>query len=165
VDRRVGGTPLSILHMHLRAAANRSSPLPGIPNRIHVSERSKSCCPAFGVAANPFSNCRLPQGTSMLGLIQIKSLQVAGKVRYAFFASAVRLSCAPGMLFAGGPKKYKSPEQAAQDLNKDVCISSHIYDCVVFDDVALFLDLCRAEARDARCSCELDRGFRRGGGS
>jgi hypothetical protein len=83
------------------------------------------------------------------GPIQIRSLQVGGKARYALYASA---SCGhaerrPSNALACGPEKCMSPEQAAQYLNKNVCIFAYVHDVVVFDSGGRFLDRC-ADSRD-----------------
>jgi len=42
-------------------------------------------------------------------------------------------------------------EQAAQMLNKDVCISAHIYDVVELGDGTRFLDVCSPQTPDDKC--------------
>ncbi len=53
--------------------------------------------------------------------------------------------------FAGAPKSCVPAEQAAKMLNKDVCISAHIYDVVELPDGTRFLDVCSPETPDADC--------------
>ncbi len=62
------------------------------------------------------------------------------------------LAVIPSLLsFAGTPKPCVPAEQAAQMLNKDVCISAHIYDVVQLPDGTRFLDVCSPETPDADC--------------
>jgi hypothetical protein len=53
----------------LSSSLKRSSVLLAIPNRTAVSGRSKLRWPPLLVSWNPFSNCRLPQGTTILELV------------------------------------------------------------------------------------------------
>jgi hypothetical protein len=57
----------------------------------------------------------------------------------------------PGLLFAGAPKHCVTAAQAAQMLNKDVCISAHIYDVVQLPDGTRFLDVCSPDTPDEKC--------------
>jgi hypothetical protein len=59
--------------------------------------------------------------------------------------------CLPDIAFAGKPKQCFTADQAAQMLNKDVCISAHIYDVVRLPDGTRFLDVCSPETPDAEC--------------
>jgi hypothetical protein len=59
--------------------------------------------------------------------------------------------CAPALAFAAKPKPCVSAEQAAQVLNKDVCISAHIYDVVQLPDGTRFLDVCSPQTPDEQC--------------
>ncbi|HUA91485.1 MAG TPA: hypothetical protein VL991_02900 [Terracidiphilus sp.] len=65
--------------------------------------------------------------------------------------------------FAGTPKTCVPAEQAAKMLNKDICISAHIYDVVQLPDGTRFLDVCSPETPDEKCrftivSLTEDRG-------
>ncbi|MGA3033087.1 MAG: hypothetical protein ABSD70_07370 [Terracidiphilus sp.] len=42
-------------------------------------------------------------------------------------------------------------DQAVQMLNKDICISTHIYDVVQLADGIRFLDICSPETPDDKC--------------
>ncbi len=42
-------------------------------------------------------------------------------------------------------------QEASQNLNKDICISAHIYDVVELPDGTRFLDVCPPEVTDAQC--------------
>jgi hypothetical protein len=52
---------------------------------------------------------------------------------------------------ASTPKPCVTAEQAAKMLNKDVCISAHIYNVVQLPDGMRFLDVCSPETPDADC--------------
>ncbi|HTX74653.1 MAG TPA: hypothetical protein VMD29_00515 [Terracidiphilus sp.] len=53
--------------------------------------------------------------------------------------------------FAGKPKPCVSADQAAQMLNKDICVSAHIYDVVELTDGTRFLDVCSPDTPDSKC--------------
>jgi hypothetical protein len=61
------------------------------------------------------------------------------------------------LLFAGDPflaakpKACVTPAQAGQLLNKDICISAHIYEVVELPNGTRFLDLCPPELSDDDC--------------
>ena len=57
----------------------------------------------------------------------------------------------PAVSLAGAPKTCLTPEQALQKLNKDICISAHIYDVVQLADGTRFLDVCSPDTPDAKC--------------
>jgi hypothetical protein len=67
------------------------------------------------------------------------------------FRTAVLALCLPAYCFAHTPKPCVSAEQAAKMLNKDVCISAHIYDVVQLSDGTRFLDVCPPQTPDADC--------------
>jgi hypothetical protein len=52
---------------------------------------------------------------------------------------------------AGSPKPCLTAEQASQQLNKDVCISAHVYDVVQLPDGTRFLDVCSPQTPDDAC--------------
>jgi hypothetical protein len=54
-------------------------------------------------------------------------------------------------LQASVPKQCVTADQASKMLNKDVCISAHIYDVVQLPDGTRFLDVCSPETPDAGC--------------
>jgi hypothetical protein len=64
---------------------------------------------------------------------------------------AVISVCVPVLAFAGKTKPCVSAGQAAQMLNKDVCISAHIYDVVQLPDGTRFLDVCPPQTTDDQC--------------
>jgi hypothetical protein len=55
------------------------------------------------------------------------------------------------LAFGGARKACLTAEQAAQLLNKDICISAHIYDVVELGDGTRFLDVCSPETPDEKC--------------
>lgn len=58
--------------------------------------------------------------------------------------------CMPTFALAK-PKPCVSADQAAQILNKDICISAHIYDVVQLQDGTRFLDVCSPKTPDDQC--------------
>jgi hypothetical protein len=68
---------------------------------------------------------------------------------------AIIAACAlslPEPASAHAPKPCVSADQAAKLLNKDVCVSAHIYDVVQLPDGTRFLDVCSPQTPDAQCS-------------
>jgi hypothetical protein len=59
--------------------------------------------------------------------------------------------CAATFASAASPKPCIVPEAAAQMLNKDLCISAHIYDVVELSDGTRFLDVCSPQTPDEKC--------------
>jgi hypothetical protein len=57
----------------------------------------------------------------------------------------------PIAAFARTPKKCVPADQASKFLNKDVCISAHIYDVVQLPDGTRFLDVCSPDTPDEKC--------------
>jgi hypothetical protein len=58
---------------------------------------------------------------------------------------------APLSAFAGEPKACVTADEATKLVNKDVCITAHIYDVVELPDGTRFLDVCTPETPDERC--------------
>ena len=58
---------------------------------------------------------------------------------------------APSLAFAGGQKPCVSADEAAKLLNKDVCISAHVYDVVQLPNGTSFLDVCTPQTPDDLC--------------
>lgn len=59
--------------------------------------------------------------------------------------------CASTLVFAAPSKPCVTAEQAAQKLNKDICISAHVYEVVELQDGTRFLDVCSPETPDDKC--------------
>lgn len=54
--------------------------------------------------------------------------------------------------WAGGKQKpCVSADQATKMVNKDVCVTAHIYDVVELPDGTRYLDVCSPDTPDARC--------------
>jgi hypothetical protein len=64
---------------------------------------------------------------------------------------AVIAVCLPPLAFAAKPRPCVTADQATQMLNKDVCISAHIYDVVQLSDGTRFLDVCSPATTDEQC--------------
>ena len=58
---------------------------------------------------------------------------------------------APALAFAGKPKLCVAAGQAAQMLNKDICVSAHVYNVVQLPDGTRFLDVCSPQTTDEQC--------------
>ncbi|HLI03933.1 MAG TPA: hypothetical protein VKU93_06645 [Terracidiphilus sp.] len=63
---------------------------------------------------------------------------------------AFLIACAPAV-FARTPRQCYSADEAAHMLNKDVCVSAHVYDVVQLPDGTRFLDVCSPETSDENC--------------
>ncbi len=66
-------------------------------------------------------------------------------------SAAVVAVCVPSYAFAAKPKPCVPAEQAAQMVNKDVCVSAHVYDVVQLPDGTRFLDVCSPTTTDEQC--------------
>ncbi|MGO8758660.1 MAG: hypothetical protein ACLQG3_11100 [Terracidiphilus sp.] len=64
---------------------------------------------------------------------------------------AVLVLGAPALGFAAKPRPCIPADQAAKLLNKDICISAHIYDVVALQDGTQFLDVCSPQTPDDQC--------------
>ncbi|HEY1804632.1 MAG TPA: hypothetical protein VGG45_09125 [Terracidiphilus sp.] len=76
---------------------------------------------------------------------------------------AVLIISAPAAILAAKPRPCVPADRAAQMLNKDVCVSAHIYDVVELPDGTRFLDVCSPQTSDDQCrftvmSLPEDRG-------
>ena len=61
------------------------------------------------------------------------------------------LAATPILAAAAKPKPCFSAEDASKMLNKDICISAHIYDVVQLPDGMRFLDVCAPQTPDDAC--------------
>lgn len=52
---------------------------------------------------------------------------------------------------AGKPKACVTADEATKLLNKDVCVSAHVYDVVQLPDGTRYLDVCSPETPDSAC--------------
>jgi hypothetical protein len=53
--------------------------------------------------------------------------------------------------FAGSKQVCVTADQATSFLNKDICVSAHIYDVVELPDGTRFLDVCTPQTTDDKC--------------
>jgi hypothetical protein len=68
------------------------------------------------------------------------------------FGSAVLFAAlSPALAFAGAQKACVTADEATQLLNKDICVSAHIYDVVDLPDGTRYLDVCTPDTPDERC--------------
>lgn len=70
-------------------------------------------------------------------------------------SSILLLALAASLPVFAGQKPCVPAEEAAQHLNKDVCISAHIYDIVELPNGTRFLDVCTPDTTDDRCRFTL----------
>jgi hypothetical protein len=57
----------------------------------------------------------------------------------------------PAMAFAHTPKPCVTAGKAARMVNKDVCVSAHVYDVVELPDGTQVLDVCPPQTPDEKC--------------
>ena len=57
----------------------------------------------------------------------------------------------PALAFAGSQKPCVTADEATKLVNKDVCVSAHIYDVVELPDGTRFLDVCTPDTPDEKC--------------
>src|SRR5580704_15121541 len=71
------------------------------------------------------------------------------RLRYVWgvlLLAASSVSC-----IAAGPKPCLTADEASKMLNKDICISAHVYEVVELSDGTRFLDVCSPATPDERC--------------
>jgi hypothetical protein len=73
------------------------------------------------------------------------------RISRAAWLAALAALCIPALTLAAKPKPCVPADQAAQILNKDICISAHIYDVVQLPDGTRFLDVCSPQTPDDQC--------------
>jgi hypothetical protein len=72
------------------------------------------------------------------------------------FGSVVLLASAwPALAFAGAQKPCVTAEEATQLIDKDVCITAHVYDVVELPDGTRYLDVCAPDTPDEKCRFTL----------
>lgn len=64
---------------------------------------------------------------------------------------ALTLVLCPVLAFGGRPKPCVVAGEATKYLDKDICISAHIYEVVELPDGTRFLDVCSPETPDEQC--------------
>jgi hypothetical protein len=57
----------------------------------------------------------------------------------------------PALAFAGQQKPCVTADEATKLVDKDVCVSAHIYDVVELPDGTRFLDVCTPDTPDEKC--------------
>ncbi|MGA2831863.1 MAG: hypothetical protein ABSE55_02225 [Terracidiphilus sp.] len=57
----------------------------------------------------------------------------------------------PALAFGGKQKSCVTADEATALLNKDVCVTAHIFDVVELPDGTRFLDVCTPETTDEKC--------------
>ena len=57
----------------------------------------------------------------------------------------------PALAFAGSQKPCVTADEAAKLVNKDVCVTAHVYDVVELPDGTRFLDVCMPRTPDEKC--------------
>ena len=57
----------------------------------------------------------------------------------------------PPAAYSAAPKPCVTADEASKMLNKDICISAHIYDVVQLPDGTRFLDVCTPQTPDEAC--------------
>ena len=63
----------------------------------------------------------------------------------------VALVAVSPLLGFAAPRPCVPADQASRMLNKDICISAHIYDVVQLPDGTRFLDVCSPQTSDEQC--------------
>lgn len=64
---------------------------------------------------------------------------------------AALLAALPITALSSKPKPCVTAEEATKLVNKDVCVSAHVYEVVELPDGTRFLDVCSPETPDDRC--------------
>jgi hypothetical protein len=59
--------------------------------------------------------------------------------------------CAPGLVFAASTKPCMTADEASKLVNKDVCVSAHVFNVVELPNGTRFLDVCTPQTPDAEC--------------
>src|SRR5271157_1768200 len=57
----------------------------------------------------------------------------------------------PALALAGSQKPCVTADEATKLIDKDVCVSAHIYDVVELPDGTRFLDVCTPDTPDEKC--------------
>jgi hypothetical protein len=64
---------------------------------------------------------------------------------------ALILALFPAVALAGHPKPCISAQEASSVLNKDICVSAHVYEVVELPSGTRYLDVCAPETPDDQC--------------
>jgi hypothetical protein len=57
----------------------------------------------------------------------------------------------PALAFAGARKPCVTADEATQLVDKDVCVTAHVYEVVELPDGTRFLDVCTPDTPDEKC--------------
>jgi hypothetical protein len=63
---------------------------------------------------------------------------------------ALTIACAPAFVFAA-QKPCVTTDQASKLVNKDVCVTAHVYEVVELPGGTRFLDVCTPDTPDEKC--------------
>jgi len=69
--------------------------------------------------------------------------------RFGFFMLVIAL--APAVALAGKQKPCVTAEEASKLIDKDVCVTAHVYDVVELPDGTRYLDVCPPQTPDEQC--------------
>jgi hypothetical protein len=72
-------------------------------------------------------------------------------MRLSLATSFAAILLTPLVALGAKPRPCVPADQAAQMLNKNICVSAHIYDVVELPDGTRFLDVCSPQTSDDRC--------------
>lgn len=70
---------------------------------------------------------------------------------HSLYHSALVCAVVSTLAFAGSPKTCIPAGQASKFLNKDVCVTAHVYDVVELPNGTRFLDVCSPDTPDDKC--------------
>jgi hypothetical protein len=73
-------------------------------------------------------------------------MPLRGLRRFALFSLI-----APMLAYAGGAKPCITADQASRLVNKDVCVTAHVFDVVELPNGTRFLDVCTPDTPDDAC--------------
>ena len=72
-----------------------------------------------------------------------------------FVLLVILAAITPGIALAAKPKPCVTAEEASNLVNKDVCVTAHVYEVVELPDGTRFLDICTPETPDDQCRFTL----------
>lgn len=70
---------------------------------------------------------------------------------HSLYYSALVCAVVTTLAFAGSPKTCVTTDQASKLMNKDVCVTAHVYDVVELPSGTRFLDVCSPDTSDEKC--------------
>ena len=72
-------------------------------------------------------------------------------VLHRFVCVVLFAALSPALTFAAKPKPCVTADEATRMVDKDVCVTAHVYDVVELPDGTRFLDVCTPETPDEKC--------------